>query len=78
MGRVALVAGLAAAALVAVRTLPVDAAVETLRSWVETRGTIGMVGFGASYVVLALLFVPGASWSSSRALLLTLASDMPP
>ena len=59
--RAALFAGLAGAALVVVRIVPVDTAVGTLRSWVETRGTIGMVAFGASYVVLALLFVPGAA-----------------
>ena len=60
--RVALFAGLAVAVLVVVRTLSVDAdAVGTLRSWVEAGGPTGMVGFGAAYVVLALLFVPGAA-----------------
>ena len=59
--RVALFAGLAVVVLVVVRTLPVDAVVGTLRSWVEASGPTGMVGFGAAYVVLALLFVPGAA-----------------
>ena len=59
--RVALFAGLVAVVLVVARTLPVDAAVETLRSWAEASGAIGMVAFGAAYVVLALLFVPGAA-----------------
>ena len=53
--------GLAVAALVIARTVPLDAVVETLRAWVEAGGPIGMVGFGAAYVVLALLFVPGAA-----------------
>ena len=56
----ALFVGLAVAVLVIVRTVPADAMVWTLRSWVEASGPIGMVGFGAAYVVLALLFVPGA------------------
>ena len=59
--RVALFAGLAVAVLVVVRTLPLDAMVGTLRSWVEASGKLGMVGFGTAYVVLALLFVPGAA-----------------
>ena len=59
--RVALLAGLAVAVLVVVRTLPLDAVIGTLRSWMEASGPIGMVGFGAAYVVLALLFVPGAA-----------------
>jgi uncharacterized membrane protein YdjX (TVP38/TMEM64 family) len=53
--------GLAVAALVIVRAVPLDAMVGTLRAWVEAGGPIGMVGFGAAYVVLALLFVPGAA-----------------
>ena len=57
---VTLSAGLVVAVLVAVRTLPVDA-VGMLRSWAEARGTVGMVGFGAAYVALALLLVPGAA-----------------
>ena len=53
--------GLAVAALVIVRTVPLDAVVGTLRAWVEAGGPFGMVGFGAAYVALALLFVPGAA-----------------
>ena len=49
------------AALAIVRTVPLDAMVGTLRAWVDAGGPIGMVGFGAAYVVLALLFVPGAA-----------------
>lgn len=58
---VTLVVGLAMAALAVARVLPLDTAVEALRSWAEARGTTGMVAFGAIYVVLALLFVPGAA-----------------
>jgi uncharacterized membrane protein YdjX (TVP38/TMEM64 family) len=58
---VALVVGLAVAVLCVVRPWPIHVDVVTLQSWAETRGTIGMVGFGAAYVVLALLFVPGAA-----------------
>ena len=59
--RVALLAGVGMAVLIVARTLPIDVAVGTLRSWAETRGAIGMVGFGTAYVVLALLSVPGAA-----------------
>lgn len=59
--RVVCFTGLAAAALIIVRAVPLDAVVGTLRAWVEAGGPIGMVGFGAAYVVLALLFVPGAA-----------------
>ena len=57
-----LVVGLAGAVLLVVRTtLPLDVAVGTLRSWAEAGGAIEMAGVGAAYVVLALLFVPGAA-----------------
>ena len=59
--RAALFAALAVAVAVAVSTLPVGPLIETLRSWMETSGSIGMVGFGVAYVVLALAFVPGAA-----------------
>jgi uncharacterized membrane protein YdjX (TVP38/TMEM64 family) len=39
----------------------VDASIASLRSWAGASEPIGMVGFGAAYVVLALLFVPGAA-----------------
>ena len=59
-GVVGLLAALAAAALVA-GTSGVDQTVSALRGWADARGTGGMVGFGAAYVLLALLFVPGAA-----------------
>ena len=33
----------------------------TLREWVSGHGAVGMVGFGAAYVGLVLLLVPGAA-----------------
>ena len=59
VGVVGLLAGLAAAILLS-GPAGVEEAVSALRGWADTRGTGGMVGFGAAYVVLALLFVPGA------------------
>jgi uncharacterized membrane protein YdjX (TVP38/TMEM64 family) len=59
--RAVLYSSLAVALVIALRTLPVDAPVASLRSWADTSGPAGMVGFGAAYVVLALLFVPGAA-----------------
>jgi uncharacterized membrane protein YdjX (TVP38/TMEM64 family) len=59
--RAVLYSSLAVALVIALRTLPVDALVASLRSWADTSGPAGMVGFGAAYVVLALLFVPGAA-----------------
>ena len=59
--RAVLYSCLAVALVLALRTLPVDAAIVSLRSWAETSGSAGMVGFGAAYVLLALLFVPGAA-----------------
>ncbi|MEE2636323.1 MAG: VTT domain-containing protein [Acidobacteriota bacterium] len=41
--------------------LNLDVFLDTIRSWADTNGRIGMVGFGAAYVFLALLFVPGAA-----------------
>jgi uncharacterized membrane protein YdjX (TVP38/TMEM64 family) len=59
--RTVLYSSLAVALVVALWTLPIDAVIVSLRSWAETNGPIGMVGFGAAYVLLALLFVPGAA-----------------
>jgi uncharacterized membrane protein YdjX (TVP38/TMEM64 family) len=59
--RAVLYPSLAVALVVALRTLPVDATIVSLRSWADASGPTGMVGFGAAYVVLALLFVPGAA-----------------
>jgi uncharacterized membrane protein YdjX (TVP38/TMEM64 family) len=58
--RAVLYPSLAVALVIALRTLPVDATIVSLRSWADASGPTGMVGFGAAYVVLALLFVPGA------------------
>lgn len=41
--------------------VPVDRAGALLRTWAAERGAAGMIGFGAAYVALALLFVPGAA-----------------
>jgi len=59
--RAVLYPSLVVALVVTLRTLPMDTAIIALRSWAETSGPIGMVGFGAAYVILALLFVPGAA-----------------
>ena len=59
--RIGLAVGLALITILAARTLPLDAVLATFRGWVAARGTVGMIGFGAGYVVLALLFVPGAA-----------------
>ena len=60
VGLVLVVAGAAGAVLLSGPT-GVDKAVSALRGWADARGAVGMVGFGAAYVVLALLFVPGAA-----------------
>ena len=57
---VGLLAGLAVAILLSGPS-QVGEAVSALRLWAQARGTGGMIGFGAAYVVLALLFVPGAA-----------------
>ena len=59
VGVVGLIGGLAVAVLLAGSSQAAET-VSVLRGWAETRGAGGMVGFGAAYVVLALLFVPGA------------------
>ena len=56
---VGLLAGLAAAIFLS-GPAGVEEALSSLRGWADARGTTGMVGFGAAYVALALLFVPGA------------------
>ncbi len=57
---VGLLAGLAAAVLLAGPSQAAEV-VSALRHWADSRGAGGMIGFGAAYVVLALLFVPGAA-----------------
>ena len=59
VGVVGLIGGLAVAVLLAGSSQAAET-VSVLRGWAETRGAGGMVGFGAAYVLLALLFVPGA------------------
>ncbi len=59
-GVVGLLAGLAAAVLLS-GPPRVDEAVSAIRLWADARGAGGMIGFGAAYVTLALLFVPGAA-----------------
>ena len=59
IGVVGLLAGLAAALFLS-GPAEVEEAVSSLRAWADARGAGGMVGFGAAYALLALLFVPGA------------------
>ena len=59
IGVVGLLAGLAAAVLLAGQSRIAET-VSAPRGWAEARGVAGMIGFGAAYVALALLFVPGA------------------
>jgi uncharacterized membrane protein YdjX (TVP38/TMEM64 family) len=41
--------------------IPLDTGLESLRAWVSTHGAVGMLGFGAAYVALALVLVPGVA-----------------
>ena len=59
VGSVGLLAGLAAVIYLS-GPAGVEQAVAALRGWADARGAAGMAGFGAAYVLLALLFVPGA------------------
>ena len=59
--RIGLAVALALIVILAARTLPLDAMLATLREWVSARGAVGIVGFGAAYVGLVLLLVPGAA-----------------
>ena len=52
--------GLLSAGVVLARTMPLEPALAALRTWVDSRGAVGVVAFGAAYVALALLLVPGA------------------
>ena len=58
--RIATVVVIAAAVVFVFRAFPIDSAIAELQGWAATSGVVGMVSFGAAYVVLALLFVPGA------------------
>ena len=57
----ALAVGLLAALVVVALALPLESTLTALRTWVDTRGVLGMVAFGAVYVALVLLLVPGAA-----------------
>ena len=59
--RLWLVAALAllATGVVLARTMPLEPALAELRAWVDSRGAVGVVVFGAAYVGLVLLLVPG-------------------
>ena len=59
VGIVGVLAALAAALLLR-GPAGIEETVSALRGWADSRGPAGMVGFGAAYVALALLFVPGA------------------
>ena len=53
--------GLLAAVLVVGRTVELEPALTSLRAWVDSRGAVGAVAFGALYVALVLLLVPGVA-----------------
>ena len=59
--RIGLAVAIALIVIFASRALPLDAILATLRAWVSAHGAVGMVGFGAAYVGLVLLLVPGAA-----------------
>ena len=56
-------AGFSVLALVVLVTFVpnLDLLLDAIKCWADTQGPTGMVGFGAAYVFLALLFVPGAA-----------------
>ena len=47
--------------IVATRALPVERWIEELRGWIDGFGALGMLMFGAVYVIAAVLFVPGSA-----------------
>jgi uncharacterized membrane protein YdjX (TVP38/TMEM64 family) len=51
--------------LAALRALPLDVAMAGLQSRVASSGALGVVLFGATYVLAALLFVPGAALTAA-------------
>ena len=51
---------LVAAGIVLTRTMPLEPVLASLRAWVDSRGALGVVAFGAVYVALVLLLVPGS------------------
>lgn len=52
---------LCAGLLLALRSLPLEVALDRLRAWVDGRGLLGLFGFGAAYVLLTLALVPGSA-----------------
>ncbi len=50
-----------AALLLVVRSLPFDALIRSLQSWIESLGFWGPVAFGLIYALWAVLFLPGAA-----------------
>ncbi len=57
----ALAVGLLVALVLVARALPLESTLAALRAWVDGRGTLGLVAFGAAYVALVLALVPGAA-----------------
>ena len=49
-----------AAGVVLTRALEIESSLASLRTWVDTHGPFGVFVFGATYVALVLLLVPGA------------------
>ena len=59
--RALLVAGGVSAIILLTRTPHLEPALSQMRAIAAAQGPTGMLGFGAAYVVAALLFVPGAA-----------------
>ncbi|MGV3518663.1 TVP38/TMEM64 family protein [Luteitalea sp.] len=53
-------AGIAIAAILLLRVLPLDRLIGIAQVWIDGLGAIGPVALGVIYVVAALLFVPGS------------------
>ena len=58
--RIAVVAVIVIAVIVAMRFLPVGEWLRGFQSWVSSLGAVGALVYAAAYVVAALLFVPGS------------------
>jgi uncharacterized membrane protein YdjX (TVP38/TMEM64 family) len=63
--RAASLALLLTGVLAALRALPVDVALAGVQSRVASSGALGVLLFGAAYVMAALLFVPGAALTAA-------------
>lgn len=53
-------AGIAIAAILLLRVLPLDRLIGVAQVWIDGLGAIGPVALGVIYVIAALLFVPGS------------------